>query len=430
MFENLNSFHNLKQTFVNPYDLLLSISVSTYFLTLFGFFLGFKLFKSYQSKSESNESNELNQFKSQLTTIPDKMVDRMLFYESFTEKYVQNIKSGPFIVRLKGRKFTQYDILSENYIKMMNLVGELLMREFHAQTAATYNDEILLVFSTDSDKPYHFNGNCLKLLTSISSYASSIISSETNFEKCSFFANIVTFPEFNKIDLLNYITYKTSGYKPIFIKRESYEDNRYNHICFTFDKIKANITHLNFITMSSFVRGNLDKNLKLNLYYPNILINEPIMNTNYNPDSNPNPKSTFEEVFPRTDFIKEYKINLEQIKETNSAEQSEPFEQSKQSEQTVQKLHLYNKDFDCICEIPDVSDRLLVKLFGRTPRNAASQAYRYLWTNNYINLNDQVEITITYKDFYQDYMVNYESMNDDNCHFMGMILVKENYESE
>jgi hypothetical protein len=245
----------------------------------------------------------------------------------------------------------------------------------------------------------------LKLLTAISSYAASIISSETNFVKCSFFANIITFPEFNKIDLLNYISYKTAGYKPVFIKRESYEYNRYNHIRFTFDKIKANVTHLNFITMSSFVRGLLDKNLQLNLYYS---------------ESNSDYKPTFEEVYPNKDFIKEYKIDLDQINET----------EIKKTEITEPILHLYNKDFDCICEIPDVSDRLFVKLFGRTPRNAASQAYKYLWTNNYINLSDRVEVTINYKDFSQNYIVNFEQINDDNCHFMGMILVKENYNEE
>ena len=369
---NSNSYSNLNLNlnyFISPRELLLSISFSTYIITLLGFYIGFKLIKYYNENYYLNYNLNYNQ-----DNIPETLPERMAFYEASSELSSNDVRTNPFIVKLKGRNFKKYDINDKTFQNYMQFVGESLMREFHAQTSVIYSDEILLVFASDTDTPYHFNGNYTKLISSIASYAASILTAETNFDRCSFFANIITFPSFNKIDLINYIKYK-SRYNTrqednsiIFIKREAYmdeQDIKYNYVKFTFDRIKANITHLTFFTDPSFVLDEINSNLKI----------------------------TFQ-------------------RDLNTLEFSE--------------YSLCNREFDCVC-YSDSYDEIYYQVYGYTPRNAASRAYQYLKKNCYITSDDVATIEVSYKEFSFSYKVSEKLINDEDCHFKSMIIVNYNF---
>ena len=187
--------------------------------------------------------------------------------ESIEEDATDKSYYKPFILKLKGRNFKK--IFNEKYIVAMHHTVELLMKEFHAQTVLFVNDEILLVFH--SRKEELFNGNYLKMQTTIGSYASSVLS--LKLEKvCSFSSTVINFDtEYEIIKYLNWrqktllshssnmnlgdyeqdSTTQDKMNRPVFIKRKSYTDlnskKQYKYIKFILHKMKLNNYYLDLL---------------------------------------------------------------------------------------------------------------------------------------------------------------------------------------
>ena len=207
---------------------------------------------------------------------------RMKTYE-YNTLYTFNLGvETPFIIRLNGRNFKNIKT-KENYTYHLHVVGMELMKEFHAQSAMVYNNEINLVFYP-IDNP-HFNGICMKLQSVIASYAASSLSLKLH-TLCSFHSNIVDFNN-NNMDLLQYIKWrfyqaKSIGMVPYFIKRKlvvTDDIKSYKHIKFILNSTQVkdfNDSYFNLFTEPNLIGCN---DIKLPKLYE---MNEILENTNKN----------------------------------------------------------------------------------------------------------------------------------------------------
>jgi len=209
-----------------------------YSFILCGLLFLFKLFRTILN-SLKNESLTNTENTPQFITNSnaDNLNTRMTYYEIRTETQLLEVGDGkPFIIRLKGRNFKNIKN-NDNYTLSLQSVGMELMKEFHAQTAMVFNDEILLIFSPS--KHQQFNGRCSKLYSVIASQASSLLSVKTQ-QICSFHCNIVDFDDSTE-ELLNYIKWRTFHALslktvPFYIKRMvtvAEPENVYKHVKFT-----------------------------------------------------------------------------------------------------------------------------------------------------------------------------------------------------
>ena len=243
-------------------------------LLIYGFVYGFLFITSllYFFKLENknrldikndceNKLYELNIIKS------SNLHNRMKMYETYTEYNISHVgQETPFIVRLKGRNFKSIK-LNQEYNNSMILLGSELMKEFHAHTSMVFNDELILIFPASQ---YHqFNGNCMKLHSIVSSYASSSLTLKLN-TLCSFYSLIVNFTKLeslhheqdNKYDILYYIKWRINKARSInsdifFIKKQM-KETVYSYVKFGLSHIKYNDTFINL-----FISPILDTDIKL-----------------------------------------------------------------------------------------------------------------------------------------------------------------------
>ena len=176
-----------------------------------------------------------------MTHCPQEIGSRMRFFERYTEDNIAVIpETHSFIVKLDGRNFSR--LLSEYnnncienntvpYSSEIQLALEYTvadcMREFHARAGYVYSDKMLLVFPPER---HIFGGRVNRLHSAISSYATSRfitnlnnINGNTNnnhfinslltynYCKLSFISTIAVFPDFNPLELVNYLAWHNNG---------------------------------------------------------------------------------------------------------------------------------------------------------------------------------------------------------------------------
>jgi len=181
----------------------------------------------------------LNDIDSDKYSVPNKLEDRMMFYENMCENNYHIINADTdFLICLKGRNFSkllknikqnEFDRIGTPFIhdfnEAMTVTTMNLMKEFNASTGFTFNDEIILVFknlidkeSTNTNKQHIFGGNVNKLITLISSSASVqlhktlqkscyINKFDNVCDKLTFSARHVVLP--NDKELVNYFFWKS-----------------------------------------------------------------------------------------------------------------------------------------------------------------------------------------------------------------------------
>lgn len=201
-------------------------------LTLYTYFfinnkMNHRRYKRYNELFTEEDMNE----------IPQEIGARMKFLERYTENNISIIPSThSFIVKLDGRNFNKLlntindNSISEKKLPYSNIIKMAfeytivdLIKEFHATTGYNYMDKILLVFP--KEKSHIFGGRVSKIHSVISSYTTSrfivnleniLDSSEIdnvdynnfiNHEYCkiSFVSSVVVFPDFNTLELVNYL---------------------------------------------------------------------------------------------------------------------------------------------------------------------------------------------------------------------------------
>jgi hypothetical protein len=192
---------------------------------------------------------------------------KMKMYENYTDEHISHVGSErPFIIRLNGRNFKKI-MHNDQYKISLESVGKELMREFHAQTAIVYNDEILLIFSPSENQ--QFKGKCRKLQSIIASFASSLLTLKLN-EVCSFHLNIIDFYD-NQSDMIHYIKWRYNNAmslkkNPVFIKRQHTSiETKYKHIKFNLSNIRDTDDYIMLLTCVNF---NIDNyNIKIHKTY-------------------------------------------------------------------------------------------------------------------------------------------------------------------
>jgi mRNA-degrading endonuclease HigB of HigAB toxin-antitoxin module len=124
--------------------------------------------------------------KSLSNNIPHFIDKRMKYYEIISNDITTIPKDAPFVVRLNGKKFRSLtkrykQLAKENsdvpYLKefkhAMMLTANDILNEFDCASVYTYFDQIILVFNMKEQEDRHrLNGRVQKMLTLISSYAS------------------------------------------------------------------------------------------------------------------------------------------------------------------------------------------------------------------------------------------------------------------
>ena len=170
---------------------------------------------------------------------PSDLGERMKIYEDYTEYNIGDIDSQTgFIVRVDGRCFSNLlhqlknqEIIElktpfmSDFVKAMQLTTSDLLKEFNASTGYTHSDEISLYFKAlnspndeEADMKEHiFGGRVQKLISLISSYASTRLIkhlsyiNKTKFEsildRITFDGRVICFP--SNFEVCNYFLWRS-----------------------------------------------------------------------------------------------------------------------------------------------------------------------------------------------------------------------------
>jgi tRNA(His) 5'-end guanylyltransferase len=252
-------------TFPIQYHTGYNLDFALIFMLMGSIFMGFLTLFTYQyiKKEKYRRLNNLYTDE-EMKLCPKELGARMKYLERYSENNVSVVPpTHSFIIKLDGRGFSrllrEYNVTSveENNIPYSEEIRTAfeyttadLMKEFHATTGYTYLDKIFLVFPPtcmNSKSSTHICGGRVNKLNSIiSSFATSRFISYLNNQtsnrhingllsysccKISFVSNVVVFPDFNQLELVNYLGWHNNSLSELRFKyhlNSSYFDNKVN----------------------------------------------------------------------------------------------------------------------------------------------------------------------------------------------------------